>query len=218
MYQALYAYLVRYGRLTIPGVGIFVVERQAAVMDFATRTAQPAIYNIALQHSGETPAEGAGHRLYGWLAGALGIHQREAVIRFNDFVFDIKKKLREGVKIRWSNVGTLSTGLAGEIRFEPAVRSFQPELPVAGERIIREQSEHTVRVGEDEKTSTQMKELLAPAPVQRNPWLLIAGIVLLLTMLFIGWYLSQHGLQTASTGRQSSLPVKAVPVTYEVLP
>ncbi|MDF2383914.1 hypothetical protein JMG10_20715 [Nostoc ellipsosporum NOK] len=218
MYKALYAYLVRYGRLTIPGVGILVVERQAAVMDFTTRTAQPASYRIALQHSAETGSETAGHRLFGWLAGALNIHQREAVIRFNDFVFDLKKKLRDGARIRWAGVGTLSTGLAGEIRFEAAVRDFQPETAVTAERIIREQSEHTVRVGEDEKTSTEMKELLAPVPAQRNSWLLIAAILLLLTLLFAGWYLSQHGLKPTAIGVQSSLPLAPTPVTYDALP
>jgi len=218
MYKALYAYLVRYGRLTIPGVGILVVERQAAVMDFTTRTVEPASYRIALQHSGEAGSETASHRLFGWLAGALNIHQREAVIRFNDFVFDLKKKLRDGAKIRWADVGTLSTGLAGEIRFESAVRAFQPETAVPAERIIREQSEHTVRVGEEEKTSTEMKELLAPVPVHRSPWLLIAGILLLLTLLFTGWYLSQHGLNPAAVGDQSAAPLKITPVTYEAIP
>ncbi len=209
MYEQLYSYLVQYHKLDIPGIGIFRVERTGAVTDFPNRSINPAVYSITLHHpAGTGPAS---PRFFSWLAEALDISDREAVIRFNDFAFDLKKQLSSGVKISWHRVGVLSTGLAGELRFEPAAKELCPEQPVIAEKIIREYPAHTVRVGEEEKTAAEMIELLAPAGTRKNTGLVVAIVLLVLAFLFAGWYLSANGLKGTAAGNQRKITPLAAP-------
>ena len=61
--------------------------------------------------------------------------------------------------------------------------------PVPAVKVIREHAEHTVRVGEQEKTSSEMIEMLAPVEESgKTHWWGIALIVGLLAFIFIALY------------------------------
>jgi len=198
MYQQLYQYLLQHHKLTIPGIGTLAVESTAAVYDFPNRSVNPHAYSISLLHGNDTPSK----KVFAWLAQVFGISDRDAVMQFNDFAFELKKQLNDGRKVNWDQVGALSVGLAGEIRFESAARQLVIEAPVAANKVVREHAEHTVRVGEEEKSSAEMLELLAPEAPARNYWLTIAIILLIIAVIFTGWYFSAHGVTTSAAGNQ----------------
>lgn len=201
MYQQLYQYLLQHHRLTIPGIGTLAVESTAALYDFPNRSVNPHAYSISLLHGNDAPSK----KVFAWLAQAFGITDREAVMQFNDFAYELKKKVIDGRKVNWDQVGTLSVGLAGEIRFESAVRQSVIEATVEANKVVREHAEHTVRVGEDEKSSAEMLELLAPDTPARNYWLTIAVILLIIAVIFTGWYFSTHGIETSAAGNQRQI-------------
>ncbi|MEI2737902.1 MAG: hypothetical protein V9F01_03865 [Chitinophagaceae bacterium] len=214
MYSSLYQYLILHKELPVPGIGTFLLERKSAEVDFPNRKVNPPSYAVALQAGSYIP----GKNFFSWLAHALGISDREAIFRFNDFAFDIKKQISEGAVINWNAVGVLNKGLAGEIRFTPSATSIVFEEPVTAEKVIREKSEHMVRVGEDEKTSAEMTEMLTQEEETKSYWWAYALAVALLAIIFIGWYLSENGVDISSTANRSKLVPLEGSSTYQVLP
>src|ERR1041384_3401382 len=55
MYSDLYEYLVLNKRLSVPGIGTFLLERRPAVTDLTHRQINSPAYTISLDHSNETP-------------------------------------------------------------------------------------------------------------------------------------------------------------------
>ena len=214
MYKELYQYLIQYKQLAVPGIGTFLLERKPAEADFPGRIINPPVYTIALQPTVNSSSK----NFFSWLASALNISDRDAVIRFNDFAFDLKQKISSGCVIKWSGIGTLSKGVAGEIRFASSDNATVFNEPVTAQKVIRKSAEHTVRVGEEEKTSTQMTELLNQPVEKKSYWWSYALVLGLLAMIFIFWYFSEYGLNVASTGNDKKLNAQKAAATYKILP
>ena len=209
MYGELYQYLILHKQLNIPGIGTFLLERKPADIDFVNKVANPPAFTVALHHGNTTPSK----KVFNWLASSLNISERDALIRFNDFAVDTRNRILTGDKLEWNGIGTFSKGMAGEIRFEASLKDMKAGTPVPAIKVIREHAEHTVRVGEQEKTSSEMIEMLAPAEeTRKTSWWGIALIVGLLAFIFIALYFSSKGLNTSSAGNQQKLePQKETP-------
>ena len=214
MYDKLYQYLLQHKELPVPGIGTFLLERVPAEIDFPSRKINPPSYAVSLQPASHVP----GKNFFYWLAQSLGISDREAIFRFNDFAFDIKKQISDGTIINWNGVGTLNKGLGGDVKFTASTTAVALLAPVAADKVIREKAEHMVRVGEDEKTSAEMTEMLNQQEEKKSYWWAYAMAVGLLATIFIGWYFSENGLEISSmANRQKSFPLEAG-ATYQTLP
>lgn len=201
MYPELYRYFIQHKNLHLPGIGCFVLERKPAEADFINKCIHPPVFTVALHTDAIKPSS----KFYIWLAAAFNISEKEAIIRFNDFVFDLKKQISEGAKIEWSGMGTISKGLGDSIRF--VNEELKPTLqPVHAEKIIREKAEHAVLVGERERTSVEMTEYFSNPESKKNYWWVLPLSIALLAFMFIGWYLSGKGLNTSSLGNGNKLP------------
>lgn len=200
MYAELYQYFILHKRLSLPGVGTFLLDRQPAENDFLNRQIKAPVHSIAFANSFDT----ASKKFFAWLGHALNISDRDAVMRFNDFAFDMKKQIADGATVNWNGVGVLSKGLAGEIKFIPQ-EIVVAERPVQAEKVIREKAEHMVRVGEDQKTSAEMTEILNKPEATRSLWWVYALAVGVLAIVFICWYLSQNGVDVSSTANNTKL-------------
>ncbi|HUR64755.1 MAG TPA: hypothetical protein VMZ03_00260 [Chitinophagaceae bacterium] len=213
MYPELYQYLLQYKQLTVPGIGTFLVERKPARVDFPNKQIFPPVFSISMQQPGNFPARD----FFAWLSKMLGISDRDAIVRFNDFAFDMKKQVDSGDAIDWTGVGMIRKGLAGEIKFVAAGPLINEE-PIPAAKVLRENAEHTVRVGEEEKTSVQMAEMLAQPGEKKSYWWALPLVMVLLAVIFIGWYLSEHGMETASSSNRKKLVPAENLTTYKVLP
>ncbi|HNR17163.1 MAG TPA: hypothetical protein PKG90_10910 [Chitinophagaceae bacterium] len=213
MYAELYQYLVQYKQLPVPGIGTFLVERIPAAINFPERKIEPPVYGVSLQPVSNSPSKS----FFIWLGAALQVSDREAVIRYNDFAFDLKSQLSGGDIVNWNGVGQLSKGLAGDIKFIPQEKRSL-ESSVKAEKVMREKAEHMVRVGEDEKTSAEMTELLSHTDEKKSYWWAYALIVIVLSVMFIGWYFSENGISMSSTSNSRKLVPAEVPkATYKAL-
>ena len=210
MYYDLYEYLVLNKKLNVPGIGTFLLERKPAETDLTHREINPPAYSISLHHSSEIPAK----KFFYWLAEKLHIQYHEAIVRFNGFAYDLKTQLAAGNKINWDNVGILSKGMAGEVRFESALKEYLFDPPVSAARIIREKAVHNVRVGEEEKTSAEMTEWLHPEEKAASYWWVPALITGILLVIFTGIYFSRKGVSISSAANQQSLSPEKSEATY----
>ena len=212
MYPELYQYLLLHKQLPVPGIGTFLLERQSAKVDFPNKQITAPVYSFALQPATGNPS----HQFFNWLAGILGTAANDAVIRFNDFAFGMKKQVESGDTIEWKGVGVIKKGLGGEIKFNPAV-PFVTERPVPAIKVLREKAEHTVRVGEEEKTSAEMEAMLSKTEEKKSYWWAFALVIGLLSVLFIGWYLSENGVDTGSVANTQKLKPGEAADTYKLL-
>jgi hypothetical protein len=212
MYGELYQYLILHKQLNIPGIGTFLLERKPADIDFVNKIINPPAFTVALHHGNTTPSK----KIFNWLASTRNISEPEALTQFNDFALDIKNKILTGDKLEWDGLGTLSKGLAGEIRFEASLKDMKAGTPVPAIKVIREHAQHTVRVGEQEITSSQMIEMLAPGDARKKSyWWGIALIAGLLAFIFIALYFSSKGLTTSSAGNQQKLVPQKETTTHK---
>ncbi|MER3498169.1 MAG: hypothetical protein C4308_05780 [Chitinophagaceae bacterium] len=200
MFEQLHAYLVKNKKLALPGLGTVSILYTPAKTDFPSRSILPPLWTVQFQQGNDAAAR----KLYTWLSQVFSISEREAVIRLNDFVYNLKKNIESGTVVEWSSVGTFKKTLSG-ISFEPQ----QPAnflQPVPAEKIIRENADQTMLVGEQEKTSTQMAEILHPAEEKRTmQWWIIPVAIVILVFIFTGWYISEHGMNLSATGNTQKI-------------
>jgi hypothetical protein len=213
MYEALYHYFIQHKKLAVPGVGTLLLERKPAVSDFVNKQISPPFYSVTLQASIDSPS----FNFFKWLAGSLHISDHDAIIRFNDFVFDLKKQINDGSTIEWHGMGKFNKDLSGELKFAPAIKPAM-EMPVVAEKVIREKAEHMVRVGEDQKTSAEMTKMLNLPEIKKSRWWITALLAGLLALLFIGWYFYEHGVDVSSTANSMKLVPMEATAPYQILP
>lgn len=195
MFAEFYRYLILNYRLTLPGIGQFALERKPAQADFINKQLHPPTYAISMQQDTESPSIS----FFKWLSGALAISEREAIIKFNDFLYDVKKQIEDGAVVKWNNVGVLKSSLGGQVKFTP-VSSPDQELAVVAEKIIRERASHFVRVGEKEKTSEEMHEMLQVVASKKSRWWVAPLILCIITLAFIAWYFINNGFEATTVG------------------
>ena len=214
MYTQLYQYLLQHKQLPVPGIGTFLMERKSAAIDFFNKKINPPSYAVALDPGSHLP----GQHFFKWLATALGISDREAIFRFNDFAFDLKKQIGEGFVINWNGIGTLNKGLGGDVKLTPVATELVFEKSVIAEKVIREKADHRVRVGEEEKTSVEMTEMLSQKEEKKLQWWIYALAVALLSLMFLGWYFSENGVDISAAANGQQLIPQEAGVTYQILP
>ncbi|HYM94457.1 MAG TPA: hypothetical protein VET23_09985 [Chitinophagaceae bacterium] len=214
MYDALYQFLIQQNELSIPGIGAFSVQRKPAQADFTDKSIHSPQYEITLNPAASSPSK----KIFTWLADFYNISEREAVIRFNDFVFDMKNKIEEGKEINWKNLGLLSEGREGKIIFTPFQNDMPKEGSVEAQKIIREHAEHIVLVGEKERTSFEMEEMLRKPEPKRTYWWVYALAVVVLIVVFICWYFSEYGMNVSSTANKQKIISGKEEATYTILP
>jgi hypothetical protein len=99
-------------------------------------------------------------------------------------------------------VGILRKDGAGNVLFEPADSPFAFMQPTPAIRVLHQDAQHTLLVGDRERTSDEMSELLHEDSHGRRKmaWWIIALIIAGAGLAFLGWYFYSHGL---STGNQT---------------
>jgi hypothetical protein len=200
MYAELYRWLILNKQLSLPGIGLFEIERKSATGDFVNRQMIAPSYAITMHKKAGQPSS----TFFKWLGSALSLSERDAVIRFNDFLFELKKQINNNDSIEWNGVGRLNKGLAGEIKFLP-VGVITLENPVAAEKVIRRKAEHTVRVGAVEKTAAEMEEMLGTASTKRSYWWITPLVIILLAAALIGWHIAGNGLNVSAFSNKVKL-------------
>jgi len=188
MYNEVTKFLVLHNHLALPGIGNITIETTPAQIDFANRSIVPPQKKILFSKTG--PDEPG--KLYSFLSYELKVDEEHAKLAFTGFVSQLRNNLDNNNSICFKGIGTLSKHESENIIFEPeTLPAYDPELPA--ERVIRNVS-HTVRVGEEEKTSEEMHTALnTPEPIKTERWWIVAGILAIIGIAAIAfYYFTQH--------------------------
>ena len=199
MQDSLYEFLSLNRRLTLPGIGTISLCQNPAQLDFTNKQFIAPSFYFTIESKNDKPSR----KLFDWLSSSLNITEWDAIKSVNDFSFGLKKKLSENGEVNWQNVCMIRRDNNGDLQLIHQNIEFKSEQPVTAEKVIRVKAEHTVLVGEREKTSAEMEEYFAESPAKKNYTWVIAVILIVLAIMFVGWYFFEKGFSTSSAGNQS---------------
>ena len=199
MQNSLYEFLVINKELSLPGIGTITLQQNSSQLDFTNKQfSAPSSYFI-IRSKDDKPSK----KVFEWLFSAYGVSEWDAVRSLNDFSFIIRNKLSEAGEMIWDGVGVFRRDASGNLTLDPPSIPIQNQQPVHAEKVMREKFEHTVLVGEQEKSSVEMAEYFAEAAPRRNHTWIIALVLTVLAVMFIGWYFSEKGFHPSSAGNNS---------------
>jgi hypothetical protein len=157
MIDLLNKYLILHKSINIPGIGTITVETQPAVTDFINRQIYPPKYVYRFDKYFDSP----GKDFFNYLAAIQRIPDYDAIKQYSDFAQDMRSSIKTNEKVLWKDVGYFKHNISGEVEFEPLEEAVALYEPVVAERIMRTNVSHAMLVGDQEKTSHEMTELLS---------------------------------------------------------
>ncbi|MGN6215308.1 hypothetical protein [Parafilimonas sp.] len=177
-------YLILHKQIALPGIGNFSVETKPAQLDFANRSITSKENTIEFTNDKNEP----GSTFYNFLSYELKTDEVTAKQYFNEFIARLRYELNEKKTIYLKGIGRLTRQNAASLAFEQEARPvYFPKL--IAEKIIRKNAGHTVRVGEDERTSEEMHTVLHQAKtLRKEKWWVTAGILALIGIAAIIFY------------------------------
>ena len=199
MQDTLYEFLLLNKKLSLPGIGTISLCHHSAHLDFTNKEVTAPSFHFTIESTNDKPSK----KLFDWISASLGVTEWDAIKSVNDFSLALKNKLSEKGEAKWEHVGVIRRNNKGDLTLGTQSILLQSEQPVVAEKVIRVKAEHTVLVGEQERTSVQMEEYFAESPARKNYSWLVAVILTLLAVMFIGWYFSEKGFSTSAAGNQS---------------
>jgi nucleoid DNA-binding protein len=211
MVDVLRKYLANQQQISIKGVGTISVEQLPARVDFPNQLLYPPetiLHFSKLAHHDEAFCR--------WLSRELQVSEIQAVNDYQSFADEMLKELNENKKMSWNGVGEFVKSENGLINFNPAIQNTSVAKPIAAKKIIRQGAEHYIRVGEDERTNTEMQEiLLGDEKKLYKSWWLAAVILLLTALIIIVVYLSNVKNKNLHSN-QNKPTVSESPTLYKI--
>jgi hypothetical protein len=183
MTESLYKYLILYKKLALPGIGYFTVEQVPARLDFANKQLHAPVPAIRFS----TGTQQADRHFFDFLSADLQVTDLQAIQQFNETVLQLKQQLNSTGTLVLPFIGSLKKEFEGQFSFQPAT-SLQAYLPdINAERVLRNET-HTVMVGERERSSEEMRELLADTGNRNGKWWIYAIILGVLGIAALIYY------------------------------
>ena len=152
MFEILNSYLFQHKSISIPGLGTIVMERSPANTDSSSKNFLPPLYHFRFDKYFDAPDKD----FFSYLAAEKNIPDYEAIKWYNEFSYELRNKIRVEEKVKWDDVGILKKDFAGNIVFESTGGKlpFLAEVPAA--MVARKDGQHYLRVGDTEKTNSEM--------------------------------------------------------------
>jgi len=204
MKEILLKYLLQYQQLGLPGIGFLQLHTRASQTDIVNKRILPPTPSFRFSEDVPPIAE---KELVRYIAGRMQISESVAERQLEDFSAASLEGIKKGIPLEWTGFGSIRKGIAGEITFDLATKSIFAFPPVTAERVIRTNAEHTILVGDTEKTNTQMSELLLEEePKKKSAWWVWAAILAFIGLTVLGFYLYQHNGRVDAFRNQQTLP------------
>lgn len=209
MFDLLREYIARYHQIHLPGIGIIGLEKSPAKADFSDKMFYPPRDEWKLLDAGYTNDESVIH----FIARKKNIPFTEAKEMLGNFCGNLKTSLDNSEEIKFPGIGVLKNDSSGLLQLETEINDTLLLKPIIAERIIRKDAEHTILVGDTEKTNFQMNELLHGEEAATNAkwWAWAAALFIFAAGLILYSY-SENKWGAAATGNQHIITPQPMPV------
>jgi hypothetical protein len=203
MLNHLTTYLFHYKKVSIPYVGTIQIVQRPPQLDVVGKIIQPPSYLVEFRKEEEI----TDHQIR-FLDDVLK-KGKENVQRDLRFFGDKLQEKINGPGFEWEGLGTVNRSTQSIPLQIGALEA------VPAQKVIRQDADHKVLVGDQHMTSTQIAELRSGnelARRKRSIYVIIGWIMLVLSILFIAIYLYLGKFRVSSTGS------KVAPSGYIILP
>jgi hypothetical protein len=196
MFQVLNAYLFQHRSISIPGLGTIYLETQSANVDVADRTMLPPAYRFRFDKYFDAPDK----EFFSYIASQRNILDYEAIKWYNEFSFELRNRIRTEDQVKWDGVGILKKDGSGTVVFESVGGNTLFMVPTPAVRVNRQDAQHTLLVGDQERTNVEMNEWLHEEGVSRKKgsWWIIALVLGLIALAILGWHFYSNGWTTGN--------------------
>ena len=201
MYTILNRYLFQHKSLPIPGLGTIYLETHSASVDASTRMALPPSYQFRFDNYFDAPDK----ELFAYVSQQKNVADYESLRLYNEFAYQLRDKLNLQRQVEWTGIGTIKKDDEGNISMST---SFNPYFlqSVPATKVIRSDAQHTLLVGDRERTSGEMTSWFnEEADTGHRGWWIVALSTGVAALLFILLYFSSHGWKLEATGNQQVL-------------
>ncbi len=211
MVDLIVQYLSFNKQVSLKGIGTFTVEQLPARLDFPNRLLHAP---QAVLHFSSTAKQDEAFEQ--WICHELHLNSEEALMKLQIFLSNFQRTLNSNQKVEWAGIGKFVKDENKLMHFTSSFQSVTGE-PVKAEKIIRKNKEHFVRVGEEEKTSTEMEELLFGVQRKKlNLFWMFAMALFLISFVLVWMFAAGHSRQWGSQGNGNKQKTKEVPVLYKI--
>jgi nucleoid DNA-binding protein len=188
-------YLSFQKKVSLQGIGTFSVEHLPARLDFPNRLLYAPEYIL---HYSSSSVAGTDEQFDNWLQKELNVSWEEVKTLQQNLTTDFERTLAEKGKMTLNGLGTFTKDDQKLLHFSSLYETVKGN-PVTAEKVIRKNTSHSVLVGEQEKTSEEMTEILTST--KRKPlnlwWMITLALFLsaLIAILLYAIYSPQWSKQ-----------------------
>lgn len=206
-HEILNKYLAQNKSISIPGLGALVVEDVPAISDFINRQIHPMQQKLRFDKYFDSPDRD----FFNYLAQQQRVPDFEAIRWYNEFAYELRNSIRTDGSAKWQGLGEFKKDESGDIGFEPQHPGYELYATITAERVIRTAVNHSILVGDKEKTSNEMTEYFVEekegTPLPKTKWWKFALAAALLALAVLVFHLSKNGFRWGSSGNRQSVSV-----------
>lgn len=209
MFDLLREYASQYHTINLPGIGTIGLEKSPARADFSDKMFYPPEEEWKLMDADYPNDESFIH----FISQKKNISFADANEKLESFCSYIKNEINNSSEIKLPGIGILKNDGNGSVQLETVMSDTLLLKPVIAERIIRKDSEHTILVGDTEKTNFQMSELLNSGnSVADAKWWAWAAALFVFAFGLIAYNFSENKWNGRAVGNQHIITPQPMPV------
>jgi nucleoid DNA-binding protein len=211
MVELIARYLSFQQQVSIKDVGTFSVEELPARLDFPNKLLH------APEHILHFNPKWSNDELFEqWAQKQLGLSQQEIKAQLQNLSADFQRRLSDKNELNWEGIGRFSKNDQQLILFTNGFEAVK-RPPVVAEKVIRKNAQHSIRVGEQEKTNVEMEELLQTQSRKTlNLWWLFALALFLTAFLAILFIANYETKQWNRQGNSEKPTLEEMPVLHKI--
>lgn len=171
MLRILLEFFAVYKKVSVPGVGTLSVQYSTPEDHFGSRTITPSRARVIFHENQDDDV--------------IARFEKFAVSRYdksleelNGFYKNFIRQLNQEERLNLGGIGILEKE-DGRIIFKQIFNTNDFFGVLSAEKVVREHAEHTITVGENERTSTQMREALAKQESKKYWWVYVLIVLLI---------------------------------------
>lgn len=195
MVHLLYKYLIIHKKVSVPGVGVFFIDRKPAKHDVENKVFQSPVLHIDFK--AETAI--ADKDFFEFVSKEKGIDIVEAVRNLHDFAYSLKQQVSANKRVELPGMGVLIKNSMGEVSFE-SINVLTSYFPSTIEERYFEVARTENDIQADSfKASRKTISLYNETFASSNPksyWWIFAIILAVIGVASILYYYYQNGTFT----------------------
>jgi hypothetical protein len=188
-------YLLQYRRLSNPNVGTFELVQQSPEFNVVDKLILPPGFHLNWNKNDSLPE----HQL-SYLAASVQADKEMVREELEQFGKKFKIKVEKETFV-WNGIGAVKKN-NGSVDVEGQLLKIDGLQAIAAHRVMRENVEHNMLVGDRQMTSQQVTHTLNREAKKKNYIVLIGWILFFLALLAIVFILYKNGFNPLSSGLQ----------------